>query len=103
MPGSAVSLSTTAAGTGTLVTPNPLDPDAPAALLTSDENHTVEPTFAAGSELIDFDLNQRATFRFVAAPGGELLVPATAANGIGMTPISAAYAGDARVTAHWEE
>lgn len=93
----------TALGTeGAGVTPAPLDIDAPAAVLDAGEDHTVEPTYTAATELLDFDLNQRATFRFVAAPGGELWLPAVANAGIGATPISA-YTGDARVTAHWEE
>ncbi len=85
------------------VVPAPLDSDAPAAQLDGGEGHTVEPTYTAATELLDFDLNQRATFRWVAAPLGEFLVPATTNAGIGATPISAAYAGIARVTAHFEE
>ena len=94
----------TAVGTeGAGVTPAPLDPDAPPAQLDGAENHTVEPTYTAATELFDNDLNQRASFRWVAAPGGEFVIPATATNGIGITPISAAYSGDVRVTAHWQE
>lgn len=93
----------TALGTSTAVTPQPLDTDAPAALLAGAENHTVEPTYAAGSEIMDFDLNQRASFRWVAAPGSEIWVPASATAAVGVTPISAAYTGDVRTTAIWEE
>ncbi|KKL79433.1 hypothetical protein LCGC14_2014870 [marine sediment metagenome] len=93
----------TAAGTGTGVGEIPLDTDAPANQLTADENHTVEPTYAADSELLDFGVNVRASFRWVAAPGGELVVPATAANGIGLTPIAAGYSADVAATYHWEE
>lgn len=88
---------------GAGVVPAPLDSDAPAAQLDAGENHTVEPTYTAATELLDFDLNQRATFRWVAAPGGELWVPATASNGIGITPISSGYSGDVTTTVHWEE
>lgn len=94
----------TAVGTeGAGVVPIALDPGAPAAQLDGAENHTVEPTYTAASELFDNDLNQRASFRWVAAPGGEFVIPAVANNGIGVTPISAAYSGDAKVTAHWQE
>lgn len=94
----------TAVGTeGAGVVPIALDPDAPAAQLDGAEGHTVEPTYTAASELFDEPLNQRATFRWVAAPGGEFVVPATASNGIGITPISAAYTGIASATAHWNE
>ena len=88
---------------GAGVTPTPLDADAPASILDAGEDHSIEPTFTGGTELLDFDLNQRATFRFVAAPGGEFSIPAATATGIGATPISATYTGIARVTAHFEE
>jgi len=88
---------------GAGVVPIAFDGAAPAALLDGAEGHTTEPTYTAASELIDEDLNQRATFTWQARPGGELIVPATASNGIGFTPISAAYTGGARVTAHWYE
>ena len=71
----------TAAGTGTNVTPLALDSADPAFLGQAAENHTIEPTFSAGAHLMQIALNQRATFRWVAAPGGELVYPATTANG----------------------
>ena len=74
----------TAAGTSTGVTPQALDPGDPASLATGGENHTVEPTYTSGSVLLSFSINQQATFRWVAAPEGELVCPATAANGIGI-------------------
>jgi hypothetical protein len=93
----------TVLGTGSAVVPAPLDSDAPASQLDVDEQMSVEPTFTAATELLDFDLNQRATFRFVSAPGGELMIPNTDSAGIGMTPISASYSGIASVTCHWLE
>jgi len=75
----------TAVGTeGSGVTPRALDPDAPAALADGAEGHTAEPTYTASSELLEIALNQRATFRWVAAPGSGLVAPSTANNGIGM-------------------
>lgn len=74
----------TAAGTSTSVTPLNLDPASAATEADAGENHTVEPTFTAGAILLNIPLNQRATFRWVAAPGGELVMPATAANGFGI-------------------
>jgi hypothetical protein len=73
----------TAAGTSTAVTPLALDPANPAALAAIGNNHTVEPTYSTGS-LYRFALNQRAAFRWVAAPGSGFKAPATAANGIGL-------------------
>lgn len=81
----------TAAGTLTAVTPRKLDPADATALTNAGENHTVEPTYTSGEILERIALNQRATFRWVAAPGGELVTPATASNGIGIaTPTGSA-------------
>ena len=71
----------TAAGTSTAFTPIALDNGDPAALASAGYNHTVEPTLTASSFLYQSALNQRATFRWVAAPGSEFVLPATAANG----------------------
>jgi hypothetical protein len=75
-----------------------------AAGLDGAENHTAEPTYTSATEILDFDLNQRATFRWVATPEiGGIVVPATANNGIGVTAISANYSGDTKVTMQWVE
>src|SRR5690348_2288983 len=63
----------TAAGTNTSVTPQPLDPADFATEFDAGENHSAEPTYTAGAILLNIPLNQRATFRWVAAPGGELV------------------------------
>lgn len=81
----------TAAGTSTGVTPFPLDPADAATEMDAGENHTVEPTYTSSAILLHLPLNQRATFRWVAAPGGELVAPATASNGLGVqTPTGSA-------------
>ncbi len=74
----------TGAGTSTSFTPIALDPGDPAALASYGYNHSSEPTYTASAILMKLSLNQRATFRWVAAPGSELVAPATAANGIGL-------------------
>ena len=73
-----------AAGTSTGVTPQNLDPASATTEYDAGENHTIEPTYTAGAILLNIPLNQRATFRWVAAPGGELVMPATASNGYGI-------------------
>lgn len=73
-----------AAGTSTGVTPQNLDPADATTEYDAGENHTIEPTYTAGAILLNIPLNQRATFRWVAAPGGELVLPATASNGFGI-------------------
>ncbi|MBA3421648.1 MAG: hypothetical protein H0U12_07115 [Thermoleophilaceae bacterium] len=92
----------TTAGTRTAVTPIPLDPADAAAVTTAGEAHTVEPTYTANEILLNVPLNQRATYQWMAAPGGELVVPATASAGIGIkTPTSGLVAVTAQV--HFEE
>lgn len=93
----------TLAGTADALNENALDPDDPASLATATGNHTVEPTYTANEEMLSVDLNQRATFRWIAAPGGELILPATAANGIGCVMFHASYTGDYRCQYFWEE
>jgi hypothetical protein len=81
----------TAAGTTTGVTPRNLDPASATTELDAGQNATVEPTYTASTELLFIPVNQRATMRWVAAPGCELVFPATASNGVGIqTPTSSA-------------
>lgn len=75
----------TAAGTGTATTPVPLDPADPASISTSKHTYTAEPTITASTVLLRLCHNQRATVRWVAAPGSEIYAPATAANGLVFT------------------
>lgn len=78
------------AGTGTTLTPNSLDPaDTLASTIVATNLVTVDPTLTAGAFVYADALNQRATFRWVAAPYSELIVPATASNGF-MFGLSAA-------------
>ena len=93
----------TAAGTGTAYTPVALDPGDPASTTTANVNHTAEPTFTADALLLTISLNQRATFRWVAAPGGELVCPATAANGLGLRSVAATGAARHDCVIHFSE
>jgi hypothetical protein len=92
----------TAAGTSTAVVPQPLDPADATTEMDAGENHTIEPTYTAAAILLQIPLNQRATFRWVAAPGGELVAPATASNGLGIiSPTGSAVVVSAQL--HVEE
>lgn len=71
-------------GTGTAVTPQPLDFADPAAVSTSKNTYTVEPTYTANEVLLQLAHNQQATVRWVAAPGSELIIPALAGDGVGL-------------------
>ncbi len=66
---------------GSALTPPPLDPaDAAARSVVLEEMEGVTET--ANTEFLDFQLNQRASFRWVAAPGAEIAVPATVNHGL---------------------
>ena len=93
----------TAEGTFTAVTPQPLDPADAAALSDAGENHTVEPTYTANEILHKIAMNQRATYRWVAAPGKEFVLPATANNGAGWFSDHASFTGVVNVHAIFEE
>lgn len=84
----------TALGTSTAVTPQALDPADVACNAAAGQNHTVEPTYTAGAILLQVVFNQRSTVRWFAAPGEELVCPATASNGVGVqTPVAPALSG----------
>lgn len=91
----------TAAGTSSAVTPNPLDPADVAAGTVGAANFTAEGTITAASSVLYLGINQRASYRWVAAPGGELVWPATNLNGLAVRARSVS-GGTATVTAQAE-
>lgn len=58
-------------------------------------NNTVEPTVTANSSKWSAGMNQRATHRWVAYPGQELIIPATNAAGLAFRAKSPGYTGTA--------
>ena len=95
----------TALGTNTAVTPAGADDggDRVAQALIG-KNHTVEPTLTANAFIIEaMNLNARATYRWVAAPGREIVTPATAANGLAFLALHASRTEDWGVQSHWME
>lgn len=75
----------TTPASGTAITPAPIDPADPASLSSAMSGPSIgAPTL--GTSLFQFAVNQRATFRWVAVPGYELVIPATAQAGISMLP-----------------
>lgn len=93
----------TTAGTGTSLTPNSLDPaDTLASTIVAKDTITADPTLTANAFLGRKALNQRSTYRWMAAPYGELVIPATASNGI-VLALSAATTTDFDAEAHYEE
>jgi hypothetical protein len=87
----------------TAVTPSLLDLADRASQTAAGENHSAEPTYTSATELMEIPLNHRATFRWVAAPGGELVTPATNNSGIGAKAIHATAETEWRVGFMWEE
>jgi len=94
-----------APGTNTAVTPSKLDKASPAALCVCGKTNTVEPTYTAGAVVMEVGINQRATFRWVAAPGAEIILPATANDGVGEGSVDVAGAATPNVESlfYWEE
>ncbi len=94
----------TAAGTTAASPPTPLavDPGDVAALSTVGWTHSAEPTYAT-PDLFRYPLNQRATFRYVASPGYELVAPATAANGLGVRRFTSTANYAVTATVLWTE
>ena len=94
----------TADGTGTSVTPTPLDPADVAALATSKENYSAEPTYASNAALLVVGMNQRNTFQWWAIDDeGALVVAATAGAGLGIKSESHTATPTTDVTMHWQE
>lgn len=92
-----------ALGTATSLTPNPLDPADSAFLGVAKGNDTVEPTVTANSSKWAGAVNQRATLRWVAFPGMELVIPATNAAGLAFRAKSPGYTGTAVAQVEFQE
>lgn len=95
---------TTAVGTeGAGFVPNNLDSGGPAGAYDSGNAHSAEPTYTANKQLLALSLNQRATFRWVAAPGSELVMAATQNNGLGLKSASSTSTQAHEATILFEE
>lgn len=90
----------TTIGTGTAVTPLALDPADAACFTVGTANHTVEPTVTATSSQFYLGANQRASYRWVCAPGSEIVGPATNLAGVGLRTRSVS-GGTATATAQF--
>lgn len=88
----------TAVAAGTLITPQPLDPADAAATSVVTANSTGSPTVSI-QNILYVGINQRASYRWVAAPGSELVWPATSSNGFALRGRSPGYTGT--LTGDW--
>lgn len=79
----------TTASTGTSVTPKPIDPAHAATTALVKSNLTVQGTNTAGEIPLTIPLSQQSTFRWVANPGFEIVIPAAGNNGLHLnTPVA---------------
>lgn len=91
----------TAAGTATTATPQTIDPaDSTAAATVGNANYTAEGTITASSSLMYVGINERASYRWVCAPGSEIVVPITNNAGVAFRTRSAS-GGTAPATAQF--
>lgn len=97
-------LRATALGTSTAVTPQKFDPADAAAVMVAGEAHSVEPTYTAGSELIDQDFNLKATYIWKTVPEWGFVIPATANEGLGLRSLAvSAGTPNVEATIHFDE
>jgi len=89
--------------TATSATPQPLDLADATSLTTTTVNSSTFGTITANSNVFYVGVNQRASYRWVAAPGGELVSPATSSAGFQLRARSGGYTGTATGTLHFEE
>lgn len=96
---------TTAVGTeGSGLVPAPLDPGAPVGEYDSGLGvFGAEPTYTAAKTLLAIPMNQRATFRWVASPGSEIVLAATQNNGAGLKSLAATGAASHTACILFEE
>lgn len=94
---------TSSVGTGgTALNETPVDPLMVAASgVALGGTFTGQPTWA--DSLLMIALNQRATFRWMAAPGGELISTASANNGMACRTVNSTDINNQNVTMCWEE
>jgi hypothetical protein len=85
--------------------PTKLDPAEGASIARLDLTWTggMEPGITANSDLLQIPLNQRATFRWLAAPGAELIVPAVAEAGLALVSAVATAPEIHSFTVLWAE
>lgn len=97
----------TARGTGTPAVPEPKDPASPPATLLAEVNQSAEPTFGnflfPSAQAGGIGVHQRNLMFWNARPGGEIVFPAVANNGIAWTPIHGSFTGLASAVADWTE
>jgi hypothetical protein len=91
----------TASSTATIITPMPLDQADAATLTVATANSSTHALITGSGNVFYVGVNQRASYRWVAAPGGELVAPATSSAGFQLRTRSGGYTGTATGTLHF--
>ncbi|KKL73060.1 hypothetical protein LCGC14_2078700 [marine sediment metagenome] len=89
--------------TDTAVVPVAMEPGDVAATAVAGEDGGTTGTITTATEFLELPINQRASYRWVAAPGGEIICPAIVANGVTARVSSPAYTGTAKASIHYSE
>jgi len=92
----------TSVAAGTLITPQPLDPADAAATSVTTANSTGSATISI-QNILYVGVNQRASYRWVCAPGSEIVWPATSSNGLVLRARSPGYASTVTGAWMWQE
>jgi len=90
-------------GTPTAITPVAIDPADPASLALFSAPGGTAPTITANSTVYQVAVNQRATYRWIAAPDSELIVPATTANGLALLSLVTTATSNTVISVSWCE
>lgn len=88
---------------GTAVTPRPVAREGRAALSNAVEAPTGEPTYTGTINLFMLGLNQRASFRWIAAPGSEFISADAEDEGFSVFVVGVTTAWNANITMLYEE
>lgn len=92
----------TTSSTATIITPQPLDMADAASRLIVTANSSTAATISI-QDLFYVGVNQRASYRWVAAPGSELVAPATSSAGLQLRARSGAYTSTVTGSWFWSE
>lgn len=93
----------TTAPTGSAITPNPLDLADPASVTKAADELTVNGTLTAGAIPLSVAMNQRSTVRWACREGKEIIIPATADDGVQFQTPTALLTPPAQVTVNFNE
>lgn len=93
----------TTGSTTTILAAAPLDTADAVALTVATVNSSTFGTITTGTNVFYVGVNQRASYRWVAAPGSELVGPATSSAGFQLRARSAGYTGTVTGTFLFQE